>query len=390
MYDTVPFYYQKFQCTADACPDTCCAGWGIAIDEKTLKKYKRVKGPFGNRLKNSIDWKEGSFSQYHHRCAFLNEENLCDIYIEAGPHMLCRTCRNYPRHVEEYEGLREISLSLSCMEAGKLILGCQEPVRFLTKEKPGKEMEDPDFDYLLFDKLMDVRELLFRMTQDRSQPMRLRMCRVLALGHDFQNRLNRKELFETEDLLERYERPEAAERFQKKLLKIRKSPEEHYRQNQELFALFSRLEVLNASWPAYRRGKQHTLFGNGLEGYQKQKERFHHWLSENRQEKAQWEIYLEQLLMYFLFTYFLGAVYDEQAYGKVKFAVVSTMLIGALLAAAWVEQGERLPFSEVVDIAHRYSREVEHSDLNLNQMEELLLNREAFSLEGLLSTIYFE
>ena len=30
-------------------------------------------------------WKEGSFKQYHGRCAFLNEENLCDIYSEAGP-----------------------------------------------------------------------------------------------------------------------------------------------------------------------------------------------------------------------------------------------------------------------------------------------------------------
>lgn len=89
----------------EPCPDTCCAGWQIVIDDKTLKKYQHFKGPFRNRLHNDIDWKEHIFRQYDRRCAFLNEENLCDIYIEAGPKMFCKTCRNYPRHIEEFEGL---------------------------------------------------------------------------------------------------------------------------------------------------------------------------------------------------------------------------------------------------------------------------------------------
>ena len=62
--------------------------------------------------------------------ALFNEENLCDLYAEKGEKMLCRTCRMYPRHIEEYEGIREISLSLSCVEAAKIILGGKEPVRF--------------------------------------------------------------------------------------------------------------------------------------------------------------------------------------------------------------------------------------------------------------------
>ena len=77
----VPYYYRKFQCTADKCPDTCCAGWQIVIDEETLEKYHAFEGPFGNRLANSIDWREGVFKQYEDkRCAFLDENNLCDIY----------------------------------------------------------------------------------------------------------------------------------------------------------------------------------------------------------------------------------------------------------------------------------------------------------------------
>ena len=79
-----PDYYRQFTCIGGECPDTCCAGWEIVIDDKTLEKYKKYPGGFGNRLRNSINFKRKSFKQYDRRCAFLNEENLCDIYTEAG------------------------------------------------------------------------------------------------------------------------------------------------------------------------------------------------------------------------------------------------------------------------------------------------------------------
>ena len=98
-----PHYYDDFQCTADRCPDTCCAGWQIVIDEDSLEKYSQERGPFGNRLYASIDWEEGIFRQRKGRCSFLDENNLCDLYKELGKDALCKTCRMYPRHVEEYE-----------------------------------------------------------------------------------------------------------------------------------------------------------------------------------------------------------------------------------------------------------------------------------------------
>ena len=100
-----PDYYRQFTCIGGECPDTCCAGWEIVIDDKTLEKYKKYPGGFGNRLRNSINFKRKSFKQYDRRCAFLNEENLCDIYTEAGEKLFCKTCRQYPRHEEEYENV---------------------------------------------------------------------------------------------------------------------------------------------------------------------------------------------------------------------------------------------------------------------------------------------
>ena len=58
-----PHYYDKFVCTAGDCPDSCCAGWQIVIDETSLERYGNEKSEFGTRLRNSIDWDEECFYQ---------------------------------------------------------------------------------------------------------------------------------------------------------------------------------------------------------------------------------------------------------------------------------------------------------------------------------------
>ena len=63
MLYTIPDYYQNFKCTADECEDTCCAGWQIAIDRKSLVRYGKVSGKFRRRLNRSIRWLEGTFKQ---------------------------------------------------------------------------------------------------------------------------------------------------------------------------------------------------------------------------------------------------------------------------------------------------------------------------------------
>ena len=155
----------------------------------------------GNRLHNSIDWEEGSFQQYEKRCAFLNEENLCDLHLEGGEEMLCDTCRNYPRHMEEFDGLREGSLSLSCIEAAKIILGCKDPVQFITMEDDTEDEEDEEFDFLLFTKLMDAREAILKMLQNREVDICVRMGMVLNLSKEIQIAVDHGELFQIDELL---------------------------------------------------------------------------------------------------------------------------------------------------------------------------------------------
>ena len=37
-----PDYYRQFTCIGGECPDTCCAGWEIVIDDKTLESIRNI------------------------------------------------------------------------------------------------------------------------------------------------------------------------------------------------------------------------------------------------------------------------------------------------------------------------------------------------------------
>ncbi|ADL04745.1 flagellin lysine-N-methylase [Lacrimispora saccharolytica] len=383
MQVTIPHYYNKFHCVAGACQDTCCAGWTIMIDDSTKKRYRMRKDAFGRRLYHSIDWKNSSFKQYGRRCAFLNADNLCDIYREAGPGMLCKTCRDYPRHTEEYEGVREISLSLSCEEAAGLILGCQEPVHFLTKED-GRVESYPDFDFFFFTKLMDGRDLIFSILQNRDLDCRLRIAMVLGFSHDMQRRIREEKLYQLDGLMKRYEGTSGREFVVKKLTGCRIQNRMRYEKMKEWFTLFRKLEVLNPDWPQYMGSIVRELFDAGAESYEENRIAFDRYLIEEEDRKRQWELWSEQLMVYFIYTYFCGAVYDGNPYAKVKLAAVSTLLIQEMAQSVFKRKKGRLDFKEFVHLSHRFSREVEHSDVNLNTLEKIFCTEKSFGLEEIL------
>lgn len=373
----VPHYYRKFQCTADKCPDTCCAGWQIVIDEDTLDKYHKYEGPFGNRLANSIDWREGVFKQYEDkRCAFLDENNLCDIYTEAGPEMFCRTCKTYPRHFEEFENVREISLAMSCPEAAKLILEPTEPVKFITVEKQYKEEIYEDFNFFLYSKLVDAREIIIESLQDRTYPIRERMAFVLAFTHDLQARIYRDDIAGMEEIFTRYTKAGAKERFEKHLLIYQDLSKTAKEFKAGMLKQFHKLEVLRDSWPALLEKTKENIENDELNR-----------LWRDTEGDANLDIITEHLMVYFIFTYFCGAVYDEEAHSKMKFSMIGTLMVLETAKTLWAENRPAGKMAAVLEAAKRYSREVEHSDENIELLEKLSRREGVFGLDSLLTGI---
>ena len=372
---TKPHFYDQFECIADRCPDTCCAGWQIVIDEDSLEKYEQVEGSFGNRLANSIDWEEGTFLQYERerRCAFLNEQNFCDIYTELDQDALCDTCRMYPRHVEMYDGLREASLSLSCPEAARIMLTCQEPMEVLSWETEEEEdsFDEDEMDYLLFTRLEDAREVMFQILRERRLDIRQRMAMVEMLAEKMQQCVDECRDFEIDDVI-----AEAESRLQEACKKVETQAQavdlDIYSALCQEFTVFGEMELLREEWGQTLENMWSALYAGGKEQYGEICRRFDQTYGCDSKYSQEWQRIGEQLMMFFVYTYFCGAVYDEWIAVKIRLASFSVRWIQELVRYRWWENGEKLTMDDVIEMAWRYAREVEHSDDNLEILEEWL------------------
>ena len=353
--------FDSFICVADKCPETCCAGWQIMIDDDSLDYYGEVEGEFGTRLRNSIDWQEGCFYQNAGRCAFLNEKNLCDLYTALGEDALCETCTRYPRHVEEFDGVREWSLSLSCPIVAEKILTRTDKAKIIEYETDEEEDIDEfeDFDILMYTQLEDARDVCVRILQDRNLTVQHRMEALMRFATELQACITEERYNELQEVTERFSNIDYGSR--QDFAPYLPWDEEEKR---ALFQIVDSLERLREDWDEVLEGMYETLYAE----------------EEDASIPTKWtefdpEIMSEQLLFFFVFTYFNGAVYDDMIYSKMALAVYSTAFIRELWKAAYLQKGDILSTAEMVRLAYRYAREIEHSDQNLNALEDIFMER---------------
>lgn len=355
MIHRFPIYYNEFSCIADKCEATCCAGWQIVVDEDSLKKYKKVTGTFAERIKHGVDFREGVFYQNSgKRCAFLNEQNLCDMYTALGEEAFCETCRNYPRHIEEFENVREFTLSASCPEAARILLAQKQPVHFYEVELEAPDEQFDDYDPFVSEKLFEARGEMLTFLQNRSIPIKERAAALWDFIQIFQEEMDDGILFADETIYEKL---------------IPRNPNTTYEEAKALFALLHHLELLEENWQNTLEETETLLYSKEETYYQKSKEAFEAWKIINFPD---WDIMMEQLLVYFITTYFCGAVYDEYVASKVKMSVCSVFYIEELALAQWLKNDEKLTLHELTTFVYRYSRELEHSDENLITMDRIM------------------
>lgn len=386
-----PAYYRHFICTGGECEDTCCAGWQIGIDHESYHKYKNKRGAFGKRLRKEIDHKLRVFRLHGRHCAFLNDMGFCDIYQNMGRDGLCRTCRTYPRHIEDYGDLQEVMLSLSCPEAARLILSDRENGRFLEDERQGKAeaLENKEFLKLL----IDIRQTVICMLKNRSMGWEERLAMVLAFAHDVQRRLPHAEQGiicketvpesveqATRVLSARYLAPNAPARFSRRISSYQDRGGEQLMRTAAFVREASELEPVAAGWR--RRQEQlctQLYHGMDMETYIRCRREF-------AAQAAEYELEWENLALYFINTFFLGAVYDGDVLGKIKLALFSCVIIRENCFAVSRRSGE-LTEDIMVSAAYRYSREVENSNANLETLEQRFFGGGLFGVDSMMAVI---
>ena len=167
-----PDYYKDFHCKAGECRHTCCRGWIIEIDEKSLER-------FGKDPDIAHEISDGSFRlKEDERCPFLRDDNLCEMILKHGEDYLCDICREHPRFYdfgesEDGEKYCEAGIGLTCEEACRIILSRENGFTLVSED--GEDIGTPDYVSVLFDKDLSVTQ---RLCEARITPCALSSSRA--------------------------------------------------------------------------------------------------------------------------------------------------------------------------------------------------------------------
>ncbi|AOR22533.1 flagellin lysine-N-methylase [Clostridium taeniosporum] len=376
----VPNYYKNFKCIASKCEDTCCAGWEIVIDDETCEFYKTVKGNFGDRLKKEIildDDGENIFMLKGDSCSFLNKNKMCDIYSELGKDNLCNTCKQYPRFIEEYGSTREMGISLSCPEAARIILNDSDKVKFEIEENDEMVIAYNDISFEMFIQLLKSRKIFIEILQERSIDLNKRMALVLNFAQEIQKMVDENKISNISEIREKYSDSKFIKKFISKLKEHEENKINKYNNVYKILEVYKGMDHINDNWPKVLKHTISYFYETDIsvEFYMDKHDRFNKYYIDKTYE-------YEHLMVYFIFRYLMKSVYDYDVIAKVKLAVFSYLVIKELNVVRWCDNEYKFTKNDQVDIMQMYSKDVEHSDENLEYLSEVFEINEIFNVKN--------
>lgn len=377
----VPEYYDEFSCIASRCKDSCCAGWEIDIDDESYEYYRSVEGAFGDRLRESMFVAEDGGYRFKlkgpKRCAMLNDNNLCDLYTALGEEALCEVCTEYPRFSLVYGQVEQKALSLSCEEVGRILFGRTEPEQLIDIELPGDcEDDEEDPQYVAF--MEWVQKEAVAILQNRELSITERTREFLAWCDRVQTIINYSQAKDDLSILEAWKNQDAdreIREWEQKNIEGKEKPARNlsYEDFCDRFEIFLDMEELDEEWINTKAEFEQIYHEDTYEKL----------LLAYLNSKDYSELGYEHLLVYFVYRYLMNAVYDYDILSYAKMIVVATLVVRDMDAARFQRNGGSFAMFDRIDVARIFSKEVEHSEGNAEDLKEMCMMEEIASVDAL-------
>lgn len=367
-----PFYYDDFKCTANECIDNCCSNWKIEIDEKTYKKYKKLKGEGGKKINSNISRKRSNsnYLQYgkinlkNNKCSLLSEDGLCTIHGSLGEDYLCNTCRVYPREIKKYGEIYERNLSISCPEVARYIIKCKDNFSFNLEDE---KLSDLDKDYIvnnkynekLYNILWDTRSLAMEIIQFKEIEIWKRISFFKMLTDKVQNIINEKQYDNYEEVLNNFREQVTNINVINSLDKISLIPEVKVKFIQSALQVRANNGLNNDKFISliieYNELFDKNIdFKNNVEKVIEKEKEFNIYLKEQ-------ENIIENLLIYLIYKYFMKSLYTKDLNAEVNNIILSYAMMKMLLLSRYNKNNKKLNEEDFVEVFYLFSREIEHN-----------------------------
>jgi len=322
-------YFDSFRCIADKCPDSCCKEWDVQIDDTSALYYRSLSGALGDRLREVLRDEDGEtvMTIIDGRCPMWRPDGLCRIQAELGENALCKTCREFPRLTHDYGDFLEKGLELSCPEAARMILNAPAADSVII-QVPGNQ--EADYDQEAMAVLKATRKTMLSLLAEENRPIGETLALALLYGCQAQGELDSGDCAPFA--------PASALATARELARTGLS--------EEIPQFFLTLEILTPEWK--------TLLQNPT--------------------PSCWEPRHLALARYLVERYWLQAVSDYDLYCRVKFIIISCLLVKQL-------------GGDLLRTAQRFSKEIENNIDNVETLLDAAYAHPAFTDDKLLGLL---
>lgn len=381
-----PFYYDDFKCIGGQCIDNCCSNnWTIYIDEKTYKKYKKLKGDWGKRINSNIsrnrskgkenNFKYGKINLKNGKCELLTEEGLCTLHRDLGEKYLCMTCKIYPREVKKYGEIYEKNLSLSCPEVARYLVKNNNVFSFNMDDETLTEIEKEVVSYgddnkRLYSLIWDSRNLAVEIVQFKEISIWKRIVFLKMLTDKVQNVIKNSNYSEYEEILKIFRSQITDINIINSLDNISVIPAVKVKFIQSVLQARKNIGISNEKFNNLI-DEYNELVKNDDENkdtfelvIEKEKE-FNEYLKE-------YQDIFENLLVYLVYKHFMNAVNTKDLNKECNNIIISYAVIKMLLLARWFKNSKNLTEDDFVEVFYVFSRVIEHNEVFLTDLNNKL------------------
>ena len=407
-----------------------------------------MEGEFGDILRSKIVKSDGEniFLLNNGNCSFLNEKKMCEIYINLGEDHLCYTCQQFPRYTEEFLDLKEVGLSLSCPEAARIILRKAENTTFNLSEEDKCENEireeleddlslsceninpsnctlgkcsnskdnenrkssnlsesenrecfdlknsedsecsnsevdsftddedcfDEGIDAEVLSEFLECRNIVFNIIERNDLDLGTKAALALEFVKEVQNKIDLGDMDEIPELMEEYRDENFINTLIKELEDFKGKESIKHKNLCEYLNVYKKIKHINSNDPL---GLEKALkcFEGNEEFYLRKHKEFNEYYKENLYK-------FKNILVYFIFRYFMKAIFDYDVSAKIKLGII----IKELAVVRFIENNNEFTEEDMVEVSRIYSKDIEHSDENIENLQEIFEIEEIFEVDEIL------
>ena len=135
--------------------------------------------------------------------------------------------------------------------------------------------------------------------------------------------------------------------------------------------------------------KYQQLVAEG-DGFEKDKDEYTALSEEFSTYISSREYEYRQLLEYYVFRYFAKSIYDYDVLGKCQMLVTNFFMIKQMDMLKWLDNHRNYSFDDRMDIVHIFSRQVEYSEENIENLYEDFIFDDVFNPDSLKAILWLD